>query len=398
MVADTINKGINDTTEIVKDTIIETAKIVTDTTVSIFQDTITETNKIVNKAQTANNELLIVVILLFILLLSLIVNVIFYMKDNRNKKKKVVKTEEINKNISQTNENGQDKIRQYTDVSNDNMFYLGMSLQGKSHLGKNIPCQDFHKIEILEEKNNIGIAVVSDGAGSVQKSEEGSQIVCENAVEYLKMAIIRFNWLDTNNLPNEETWDKIIREIIRLIQIDLAKKAKEQNCELKSYAATFLILFFTPKKSFFAHVGDGRAGVKTDGIWEAILTPHKGEEADQTVFLTDEILTPDDLKISGVSVPETKIINAPIEAFILMSDGCENGMWHKDKRIDKSDGDFQYIPVNQPFVPAIDKLFEFIKNSEDKENLLYQFLEKYNKSLQAETDDKTVVFGFPKYH
>ena len=417
MITDTINNGIIDTLKVVKDTIserVDTVKFATDTILSIPQDTITETNEIANKVQTAGNELLIVVaVLSIILLLSLIFNVIFYMKSKKNKKMPVLKTEETDKhppqvtekgtdsNISQTNEREEAKdksrVRQYTDVSNVKMFHFGISIQGKDHISQNIPCQDFHKIEILDEEKNIGIAVVSDGAGSAQKSEEGSQIVCESAIKYLKMAIVHFKYLeDVKNLPNEETWDKIIREVIRLTQTDLANKAKEQNCELESYASTFLILFFTPEKSFFAHVGDGRAGIKTNGNWEAILTPHKGKEENQTVFITNEILSPADLKISGVSVPETKIINTSVEAFILMSDGCEDGMWQKRKKIDKPDGDFYYEPKNQPFVPAIDELFKCINNSEDKENSLYQFLNDYNEGLQIETDDKTIVFGFSK--
>jgi hypothetical protein len=307
--------------------------------------------------------------------------------------------QESAKDIPPANEGSQDDnimIRKYTDKSTTEMFHFGMSIQGKTHIGDNIPCQDFHKIEILNAENNIGIAVVSDGAGSAMNSAEGSKMVCESSIKYLGMAITKLGWLDEQNLPDETTWDKVIREVIRLTQIDLNNYAKEKKCELKSYAATFLILFFTPKKSFFAHVGDGRAGVKIGGNWEAILTPHKGEEENQTVFLTNEILTPIDLKISGVSVPETKVIDASIEAFILMSDGCENGMWLKNKKEEQPDGGFKYIAINQPFKPAIEALLEAIKEYDDKKELLYQFLEKYNASLQIEPDDKTVVFGFLK--
>jgi serine/threonine protein phosphatase PrpC len=402
MIKDTINTKI-----------VDTVKSDTSAMHTIIQTTVDD------KEQIENNTLLTVMVILSIsLLLSLILNIVLCMKHKKKKNINAVKMEEkgINeqsvsggtdenvihttekdKNISQAETVVQEnRVRKYTDASNTKMFYFGMSVQGKSHIGYNTPCQDFHKIEILDEKHNIGIAVVSDGAGSAKNSADGSLIVCEKSIEHLKFAIEKFKWLDRRNLPDEELWDKIVREVIRLTQIDLAKKAKEQNCELRAYAATFLILFFTPEKSFFAHVGDGRAGVKVGGNWEAILTPHKGEEANQTVFLTNEILTPADLKVSGVFVPETKVINAPVEAFILMSDGCEDGMWIKSKKIDKSDGDFKYITLNLPFTPAIEKLFDFITKSKDKENLLYQFLENFNASLQNEIDDKTVLFGFSK--
>ena len=297
---------------------------------------------------------------------------------------------------SENTENPENRIRNFSDASNDLMFCLGMSIQGKSHVRDKTPCQDFHKIEILDNEKNFGIVVVSDGAGSAKMSEEGSTIVCETAIEYLKTVIESNNWMSSNNLPDERAWDIVIRGIINNIQVDLLNKSIEKNCELKSFAATFLLLFFTPKKTFFAHVGDGRSGIKIRGEWDSIMTPHKGEEADQTVFMTNEILKPPDLKISGVSVPETKVIKEDIEAFILMTDGCEDGLWRNNKKVDMPDGGFQIITINKPFVPAIEKLFEFIKKSDNKEKLLFEFLERYNKNLQDEFDDKTVVFGFLK--
>ena len=301
---------------------------------------------------------------------------------------------EMNTDHCEGIEKDEERIRIYSDVSNDLMSHFGISIQGKSHIEDNTHCQDFHKVEIIDKEKNIGAAIVSDGAGSAKRAEEGSQIVCEKAIEYLKRAITSNKWLDSNNLPDEKTWDVAIRGIINNIQVDLLCKSNEQNSDLKSFAATFLLLFFTPEKSFFAHVGDGRAGIKIKGEWDSIMTPHKGEEANQTVFLTNEILNPSNLKISGVSVPESKVIDGTVEAYILMSDGCEDGLWLINKKIDKPDGDFQIVTVNKPFIPAIEKLFEYISKSENKKKLLFGFLDKYNKNLTYELDDKTVVFGF----
>lgn len=224
------------------------------------------------------------------------------------------------------------EIRTSTDVHTKQLSICGISMQGTGHIAENVPCQDYHQVAILDAKRNIGIAVVSDGAGSAKNSAIGSKTVCENAIKYLKIAIEKFHWLEKDKLPDAAQWDEVVRETIHLMQIALFETAKSNECELKSLAATCIILFFTPEKSYFAHVGDGRAGIRTSAGWEAILTPHKGEEANQTVFVTNEILKPADLIISGVHVPETLVINKPISAFVLMSDGCEDGLWVKNKR------------------------------------------------------------------
>ena len=296
----------------------------------------------------------------------------------------------------ETKQPSNSRIRCYTETKSNKLLLFGMSLQGRGHIDDNVPCQDYHMVEILDVERNIGIAVVSDGAGSAKKSAEGSQIVCESSIKYLKMAIEKLQWGDLNNLPDEMLWRKVIREVIRLVQIDLNEKAKSLECELRSLAATFILLYFTPERSYFAHVGDGRAGVKTSDGWKSILTPHKGEESNQTVFVSNEILSPADLTISGVSVPEIQVIETPISAFILMSDGCEEGLWIKNKREDLPDGDFRYVQLNQPFSPAIDKLVQVIQDKRydnQREDVLFQFMDRYNENLKVEVDDKTICLG-----
>ena len=209
------------------------------------------------------------------------------------------------------------------------------------------------------------------------------------------MAIDKFNWLE--ELPNETVWNKVIREVVRLVQIDLNEKARNNDFEFKSLASTLLLLFYTPQKTYFAHIGDGRAGIKNNrDEWKSIMTPHKGEEANQTVFVTNEVLNPADLKISGVFVPETMVVEETLKAFIIISDGCEDGLWVKNKKENLDNGDFKYISLNEPFSPAIEKLILFIKDKrydKQKENLLFQFIDRYNENLKEEVDDKTICIG-----
>ncbi len=286
------------------------------------------------------------------------------------------------------------RTRLATIVDSDKWKCYGISVQGKGHMISNLPCQDFHKIEMLDADHGIGVAVVSDGAGSKKNSDIGSQFVCEKTVQHLKEAIEKLNWR-ADNFPTPNVWDGVIRVIVQLIQNDLFEYERASQCSFDSLGATWMVMLFSPQKTYFAHIGDGRAGVLVKDGWKAVLTPHKGKEANQTVFITNKVLE-EGLRISGVPVPETIVIDEPINAFVLMSDGCENGLWIKSRKEDLPDGDFRYITQNTPFAPALNDILDRIQKceTEDYEQMLFKIINHYNKPLKNETDDKTLCLGY----
>lgn len=286
------------------------------------------------------------------------------------------------------------RTRLVTIVDSDKWKCYGISVQGNGHMINNLPCQDFHKIEMLDADKGIGVAVVSDGAGSKQNSDIGSQLVCEKSVQHLKEAIEKLNW-SADNFPTANVWDGVIRVIVQLIQNDLFEHERTSQCSFDSLGATWMVMLFSPQKTYFAHIGDGRAGVLGKDGWKAVLTPHKGKEANQTVFITNKVLE-EGLRISGVPVPETIVIDEPINAFVLMSDGCENGLWIKSRKENLPDGDFRYITQNTPFAPALNDILDRIQKYESKEygQMLFKIINHYNKPLKNETDDKTLCLGF----
>ena len=286
------------------------------------------------------------------------------------------------------------RVRKATETANEKWVFYGMSVQGNGHAQSDIPCQDFHSIELLDAEKGLGVAVVSDGAGSKSNSDKGAQFVCEQTILYLKEAIQKLGW-DVGNYPCPISWDRVSRVIVQLIQNDLFEFADKNQCSFDSLGATWMMLFFTPEKTYFAHIGDGRAGVLTQDGWKAILTPHKGEEANQTVFITNKVLEKG-LKISGVDVPETIMIEEPIQAFILMSDGCEEGLWMKNRKEYLPDGDFKYVQLNAPFTPALNDILMKMQQCKrpQRKELFFDILDHYNKPLKNETDDKTICLGY----
>ena len=288
------------------------------------------------------------------------------------------------------------RVRKATAADTAEWELLGMSLQGKGHVEGDIPCQDYHHIEVLDAEKGLGVVVVSDGAGSKANSEHGSKLVCLQTIHHLKQAIKTLAWHDDNN-PDLATWNGVSRTIVQLLQNDLFDHARQSDCPFDSLGATWMMLFFTPRKSYFAHIGDGRAGVLTDDGWKAILTPHKGEEANQTVFVTNRVLD-EGLKVSGVNVPETLVIEEAIHSFVLMSDGCEDGLWVKNRKESLPDGDYRYVPLNTPFSLALDDIMARMKACEkaQQRELLFNIMDHYNKPLKNEIDDKTVCLGYKR--
>ena len=101
--------------------------------------------------------------------------------------------------------------------------------------------------------------------------------------------------------------------------------------------------------------------------------------------------------VSGVMVPEARVINQPVSAFTLMSDGCENTSWLHNQ-LNNATGRF-YDP-NTPhkgfFEPLFQKLQQYraqgiSENERAKE--WYKFIKEGNQKFRDETDDKTMILG-----
>ena len=278
----------------------------------------------------------------------------------------------------------------------DQWIVVGASVVGNGHISMNLPCQDSHKYEYLGE--SWGIAVSSDGAGSAQNSQIGSKIVAERCIFHFKDLITKRNWIKKNELPSETEWSEISKALLKSVRNDMEAFAKSKNIELKSLSATAIVVIHTPDGILATHIGDGRAGYKNqNGEWKALITPHKGDEANQTIFVPSEFWDIPAYKMSGVLVPESVVVKEKPFAFTLMSDGCESTSWLYSQK-DEATGKF--FDPNKPypnfFNPLSDTLQSFRKDKvEEKERAEKwgNFIKDGNKSFEREQDDKTMILG-----
>lgn len=280
-------------------------------------------------------------------------------------------------------------------VDADNCVVIGASVQGKGHVQADLPCQDSCKYTYLG--NGWGIAVVSDGAGSASKSQVGSKIVVERATGHFTEVIKELEWMERNMLPTNEDWAQIAYSVLRRVHDDMAYFAREKHVELKELGATAIVMIHSPLGLLVTHVGDGRAGYRNyDGEWLPIIVPHKGEEANQTIFITSKFWDRPAFRLSGRLIPESIVIREKVTGFTLMSDGCENTSWLVS-RLDKESG--RVYDPNRPFPRFFDSVTGTLLryhnenvDGDERAEAWRSFLDT-GKAFSNETDDKTLILG-----
>lgn len=287
------------------------------------------------------------------------------------------------------------KVRVAFAEQSKDLSVVGASVIGLSHIQMNKPCQDYCGYEELE--NGWGIAITSDGAGSAEHSEVGSKIVVERGIFHFKQKILSKKWMAENMLPTDAEWTQSAYYAFKSVYDDLKIVAEKNGKTLSSLAATAIVLIHTPRGILVSHIGDGRAGyADLNGCWKSIIVPHKGEEANQTIFMTSEFWNIPNYVMSGVIVPESRVIRDVPSAFALMSDGCENTCWLCNRYDEEKQ---MYGDPNEPydkFFTSICTSIESMRNTnehlDDRKTKWANYLLLTGK-FAKEPDDKTMIVG-----
>jgi hypothetical protein len=270
-------------------------------------------------------------------------------------------------------------------------YILSASVAGASHIAQDIPCQDSHYHVSIEK--GCGIAVVCDGAGSARHPHIGSQYSawqCSNIIQ----SLFDDNTLNTNDLPSESAWKNIAYKALFCLYNDLDDYTRKEGLRLESAACTIILLVYVPKGYLIAHIGDGRAAFRDEmGKWNPLIIPYRGEESNETVFLTASIWGEHSSDFIKTHVIETKS-----DAFALMTDGMENHAFecsHFDTETNEwSDPN---IPFEDFFEPVMNTIQTLQKNNIATDVLQQKFedmLKNGSEKMALEPDDKTLVFGY----
>jgi hypothetical protein len=255
------------------------------------------------------------------------------------------------------------------------------SVAGRNHTDG--LCQDAHFCQVLP--NGCGVAVVCDGAGSARYSQVGAQLTAE----YVGWALVT-RFTEPDHFLTPLAWRMESRTVLKQAVAMLRKYATGQKLSLQDLACTVIALAFSPHGVSLVHIGDGRAGYRNGNeVWHPLFTPTKGEEANITFFLTSSPVWKEPNRYI-----ETAVVQEPVTAFCLLSDGCESHSFE----VNKQNGDGRFHDPNRPY----DRFFEPLIGQLKKQQGLpqveinsnwHRFLHAGTSGLRAEPDDKTMIFG-----
>ncbi len=272
---------------------------------------------------------------------------------------------------------------------------LHASQIGASHTAAGLPCQDYSMHKALS--SDWGICVVSDGAGSASHSHIGSKMACRIAIRETTEFIRLGKYIEHDKLPESYLWEQAAERIMRIIKRDLNTIAVSLDKEPKEFSTTCMIAVYSPHGLLSTHIGDGRGGYhdKTKGEWLALFSPHKGEEANQTLFVMSawENLG----KLGDVVVPESHVYLGDIDALCLLSDGMEKATYECSVYNEELG---RYEDLNRPSSKIFSQFLQVVreakasgKTDETIQQMWQNYLREGNKTIANEADDKTMLLA-----
>ena len=237
----------------------------------------------------------------------------------------------------------------------------GGSFQGRSHIDKNVPCQDssYHgKIS-----NDCVLLVVADGVGSAKHSEESSKIAVDTVVECIA---------ETNLYSID-----LLKEIYEKANNRIYDYAESKGNSVLDYDTTLsLALMFNDGHILWAHSGDGGIiAIKESGEYEAITKPQNGPDFISVIPLR-----------GGSKYWEFGESEGPYASVLVMTDGILDIMQPGLLRLSDCS---VYVPMVRYFGEnayslSSDNIEEFAKSRLDFMN---------GSGCESVTDDRSLVVG-----
>ncbi len=253
------------------------------------------------------------------------------------------------------------------------------SVIGAGHIAENTPLQDACGYEFWE--NGWGCAIVCDGAGSCAYSHIGAALCVDFFIRKLK----GMHW--NNLLAHPEQ----LRREIHTLFYQCVHYLQYSGYPLDELGCTVNAVVFSEHSLISFHIGDGRAGYcDLQGNWKPLFVPQKGEEANQTMFITSPFWQ--DNPHHWIDI---QVVQEDYTAFCVLSDGCEKAsfecnIWADEEQKFK-DPNLPYSKFFNPLVQGIQQLYAQGKTHSEIQQMWKQFIKEGNKTLAQETDDKSLI-------
>src|SRR5205085_8801758 len=112
-----------------------------------------------------------------------------------------------------------------------NWRFASATVIGSSHLRTGTPCQDHYRCRVFRngEDEPIIAIVVSDGAGSAIRAEDGAAITCTTLLEQVEFFLAQDRSLSSITDDDAHDWLDAVREAI-------ADQASDAQLDVRDYA------------------------------------------------------------------------------------------------------------------------------------------------------------------
>lgn len=253
-------------------------------------------------------------------------------------------------------------------------FMFGTSITGPGHIKDKIVCQDACTYDILslDIYNELCIFAVADGLGSAKKSDIGSKLAVESALDTGKEIAQTYYNECFDCRMDDFNFEQTLKLMVASSRESLEKKALEINCQLRDLACTLIVGLFLRGKAGVAHIGDGAVVANIDGNLVVISKPGESEYVNIVTPLTSEKWE-----------QETRI-NPNVEnvgCMAAFTDGCQRAVLLKREN--------ELIPYDKFFIP----LFNYGLNLSNLNEGISDLEELLSSQMLSENseDDKTLV-------
>ncbi len=251
---------------------------------------------------------------------------------------------------------------------------VGASVRGTSHFKTLTPCQDSCAYMVTD--SGVLLIAVSDGAGSAERSDLGSQQAVNQTLEVL------FGELLGRRPTSQRAWGDLLFETFCETRRRVLRLPGEEGGQPRDYACTLTILIADAIWLVTGQIGDGFAAVQTvDGELIGVTEPQRGEYADTTYFITGDDASD---RFVGRVYRQGRDI-AAVRCLAAMTDGLTNLAIDKSTRA-----------PHQPFFEPIMQVPGQIRDYEIALDDLYRFLASDRINARTDDDKTLVLAGRPR--
>ena len=242
---------------------------------------------------------------------------------------------------------------------------------GTSHQKLGTKCQDASACKIITSKTGkeILLAAASDGAGSVSKSDIGSNLTVNLFIKEFEAA------LEESSCISDFSREFIIG-LLDKTRREIQKHADDSNSAMKEYSCTVLGAVVWCERALFFQIGDGAIVIENNSEQKlvSVFWPQHGEYINQTNFLTQD---------NWQAILEFKSYEEKIDRIALFTDGIERLVL-----------DYSSSSVHSPaFTPIYDWLEQSsLNNEESQSSAISAFLQSDHVNDRTD-DDKTLIIA-----